>query len=113
MLVKGRGGERLPAMDWNYIQRGSKYTKILDGIYCAFPKLNLPVLYSSSRTVSIVNTLYQMLVFFGNISITHKNYGVSKRERTCILTLKATGAFSLTLLLSNPNCTNSSNRRTK
>ena len=43
MLVKGRGGERLPAMDWNYIKRGSKYTKILDGIHCSFPKLNLPV----------------------------------------------------------------------
>ena len=70
---EGRGGERLPAMDWNNIKRGSKYTKILDGIYCAFPKLNLPVLYSSSRTLSIVNP------FFSATSITHKNYDVLKR----------------------------------
>ena len=60
MLVKGRGEERLPAMDWNYIKRGSKYTKILDGIHCSFPKLNLPVLYSSSRTLSIVNSFFSV-----------------------------------------------------
>ena len=57
---EGRGAERLPAMDWNYIQRGSKYTKILDGIRCSFPKLNLPVLYSSSRTLSIVNSFFSV-----------------------------------------------------